>query len=315
MYCGMQGHKANACTAKKQRMNESSGNEGKNQKNKCFLCGKPGHFSKNCPEKHNNMARQTGLFVGHVGEDCVYMMQELRAHKNNRDWNLDISSSNNTMSDDEDRKPSAVNSLDNHNNNNNNNNNNNSSNNNNGGLDLDDFVETEDYEPTDPDGFDQQISDIFGSKNHDDLLRTTATAVNSIMACWGTHMYHWYCHNCNQQLLNTGHGDVWKCPTCIYLDISKGDNVTHWDFGVCERSENIGPADMTCVTCLINEGMGTYQALKKALTIYKEEPTLFAKKELAIWASYFYYLEEQCLEVDTWNRLKWLEYYENPPKP
>jgi hypothetical protein len=67
------------------------------------------------------------------------------------------------------------------------------------------------------------------------------------------------------------------------LDISKGNNSTHWDFGVCERCENIGPADMTCVTCLINEGnMGTYQALKKALTIYKEEPTLFTKKELAI---------------------------------
>jgi hypothetical protein len=142
------------------------------------------------------MARQTGLFVGHVGEDCVYMMQEIRAHKNNRDWHLDSSSSNNTMSDDEDRKPSAVNRLDNHNNNNN-------SNGNNGGLNLDDFVETEDNEPTDTDGFDQQIIDIFGS-NHDDLLSTTATAVSSIMACWGTHMYCWYCYNCNQQLLNIG---------------------------------------------------------------------------------------------------------------
>jgi hypothetical protein len=59
--------------------------------------------------------------------------------------------------------------------------------------------------------------------------------------------------------------------------------------------------------------MGTYQALKKALTIYKEEPTLFTKKEFAIWANYFHYLEEQCLEGDTWNRLKWMEYYEIPP--
>jgi hypothetical protein len=84
------------------------------------------------------------------------------------------------MRDDEDRKPSAVNHLDNHNNNNN-------RNNNNGGLNLDDFVETEDYEPTDPDsfdqhGFDQQIINILGS-NHDDLLSTTTTAINSIMAC------------------------------------------------------------------------------------------------------------------------------------
>jgi hypothetical protein len=115
--------------------------------------------------------------------------------------------------------------------------------------------------------------------------------------------------------LNTGHGDIWECPTCIYLDISKSDNATHWDFGVCEHCENIDPADMTCVTCVINEGkMGTCQALKKALNIYKEEPTLVTKKEFVIWANYFHYLEEKCLEVDTWNRLKWLEYYENPPK-
>jgi hypothetical protein len=92
------------------------------------------------------------------------------------------------MSEDEDRKPSAVNHLDNHNNNNN-------SNNNNEDLNLDDFVETEDYEPMDPDGF------------VNDLLSTTATAVGTIMSCWGTHMYHWYCYKCNQQLLSTGQGD------------------------------------------------------------------------------------------------------------
>jgi hypothetical protein len=83
---------------------------------------------------------------------------------------------------------------------------------------------------------------------------------------------------------------------------------------VCEHCENIGPADMDCVTCMINQGnMGTFRALKKALTIYKEEPSLISKKEFAIWANYFHYLAQQCLEVDTWNRLKWLEYYYNPP--
>jgi hypothetical protein len=125
--------------------------------------------------------RQYGLpdstFVGHVGEDCVYMMEEVRGYKTNRDWHLDSSSSNNTMSDDEDNKPISVNHLDNHNNNNNQNNNKN----NNEGFNLNDFVDTEDYEPTDPDGFDQQIIDMFGS-SHDDLLSTTATAVGTIMS-------------------------------------------------------------------------------------------------------------------------------------
>jgi hypothetical protein len=47
--------------------------------------------------------------------------------------------------------------------------------------------------------------------------------------------------------------------------------------------------------------------------MYKEEPTLFTKKEFVVWANYYHYLEEQRLEVDTWNRLKWLGYYDNPP--
>jgi Zinc knuckle len=73
-YCGMQGHKASDCAIKKQRMNTANGNKGENMKNNCFNCGKPGHYSKNCLErKHNPMGRQQKLFVGYVGEDCVYM--------------------------------------------------------------------------------------------------------------------------------------------------------------------------------------------------------------------------------------------------
>jgi Zinc knuckle len=81
----MQGHKAIDCGVKKQTMNASSGYEIKNQKNiKCYLCGKQGHYGRNCPEKNNILPRQPGLFVGHVGEDSVYMLEEVRqAHKTN----------------------------------------------------------------------------------------------------------------------------------------------------------------------------------------------------------------------------------------
>jgi hypothetical protein len=48
------------------------------------------------------------------------------------------------------------------------------------------------------------------------------------------------------------------------------------------------------------------------MKIYQKEPTLFYPKELVILANYYHYLHEQCFELDTWNRLKWYEYYENP---
>jgi hypothetical protein len=73
------GHKAIDVGTKKQKMNASSGYEVKNQKNKCCLCGKQGHYRKNCTEKkNNNLPHKPGLFVGHVGEDSVYMLEEVR---------------------------------------------------------------------------------------------------------------------------------------------------------------------------------------------------------------------------------------------
>jgi hypothetical protein len=58
--------------------------------------------------------------------------------------------------------------------------------------------------------------------------------------------------------------------------------------------------------------MNTYAALIKTMKMYQNEPTLFHPKEFVALVSYYHYLQEQCLEVDTWNRLKWYEYYENP---
>ena len=105
----------------------------------------------------------------------------------------------------------------------------------------------------------------------------------------------------------------WECPTCKYLEASQGDNEAQWDFGICGRCNNIVPEDVTCVTCLLNQGnKNTYAALTHIMKMYRDEPTILHPKEFVILASYYHYLHEQCQEVDTWNRLTWLEYYENP---
>jgi hypothetical protein len=73
------------------------------------------------------------------------------------------------MSDDEDSKSSAVKYLE--------NNNSNDNNGNNQGINLEDFEETEDYEPMD--GFHQKIIDIL-AWTHEDLIDIPAQAVHSI---------------------------------------------------------------------------------------------------------------------------------------
>jgi hypothetical protein len=63
----------------------------------------------------------------------------------------------------------------------------------------------------------------------------------------------------------------------------------------------------------LNQGnKNTYAALIKVMKMYRDEPTLLHPKEFVILANYYHYLHEQCQEVDTWNWLKWYEYYENP---
>jgi hypothetical protein len=58
--------------------------------------------------------------------------------------------------------------------------------------------------------------------------------------------------------------------------------------------------------------MNIYAALIKTMKMYQNEPTLLHPKVLVALANYYHCLQEQCLEVDTLNCLKWYEYCENP---
>jgi Rieske Fe-S protein len=116
------------------------------------------------------MGRQQNLFVGHVGEDCVYMAQEKQhAYKTNRDWHLDTSSSdssNNNMNMDEDSETSDTTRLTSNNNNDNNDH----------IVNRDDYNKTDEYEATDPDSFEAKIIYI-ASCTHDDMAHNTVLGV------------------------------------------------------------------------------------------------------------------------------------------
>jgi hypothetical protein len=172
------------------------------------------------------------------------MAQEQKpAHKTNRDWHLDTSSSdnsNNNMNIEEDSDVSDTTRVNSNNTNVNNNNN----------IISRDVNVTEEYEPTDPDNFEAKITEI-ASWPHDDLTPNTVLGVQIFMNYWDLHSYRWHCYNCNQPLVSNGTIIwEWECPTCKYMEASRGDNEAHWDFGVCGHCKNIGPADVTCVTCL-----------------------------------------------------------------
>jgi hypothetical protein len=148
-------------------------------------------------------------------------------------------------------------------------------NNNNNNIVSRDVDDAEEYEPTDPEDFEAKITEII-AWTHDDLAHNTVLGVRTFMTYWDLHSYCWYCYNCSQQLVSTGTDTwEWECPTCKYLEASQGNNEAQWDFGICGHCINIGPADVTCVTCLLNQrNMNTYAALIKVMKRYRDEPTL-----------------------------------------
>jgi hypothetical protein len=96
------------------------------------------------------MGRQQKLFVGYVGEDCVYMAQEEKqAHKTNRDTSSS-DNSNNNMNIEDDSVASDTTRVT--------SNNTNVSNYNN--IVSQDVDEIEEYETTDPDNFEDKITEI-----------------------------------------------------------------------------------------------------------------------------------------------------------
>jgi Zinc knuckle len=78
----------------------------KNNQMRCYQCGQPGHYSKNCPEKRqNNMGRRSKLFVGLI-DHSVNMLSHTGPHN---PWilELDSSTSSAVTMDEDDRKPAA----------------------------------------------------------------------------------------------------------------------------------------------------------------------------------------------------------------
>jgi hypothetical protein len=152
------------------------------------------------------------------------------------------------------------------------------------------------------------------SPSPENLTKTDAEYVAYVMSHWKLHPFCSFCYNCNQQLVKLGQGNNWGCPLCDFLDLTKGNEYDHWEFGECPHCKNIGPATIKCITCLVNLGSTvTLLALKVALKKYVDEPELLTSNKFVVWANYFHYLEEQKKEVETCNCLLWYVLYKKPP--
>ena len=115
-------------------------------------------------------------------------------------------------------------------------------------------------------------------------------------------MNGYFCYNCNQQLLYDRLFGSWNCLLCESLEMSRSEGEVCWNLGEGTRCYNVGPAEMKCLTCLLDDGnMDTWKAIKITLENCKQDSAVFNRKEFAIWVNYFYYLQEQWTEVNTWN--------------
>jgi hypothetical protein len=252
-YCGKQGHKAINCNSKPRTAGNSVNGIGmKNNEMRCYRCGQPEYCSKNGPEKRqNNMGRQSKLFVGLI-EHSVNILSHTGPHK---PWilKLDSSTSSAATTDEEDRKPAA--------------------------RDNEETVEDTKFnndvtvDPTD--NLEDNNSGIFNSEvsvnedplkdnnnnnnrpitfawGHEKLTKTDAEYMSYVMSHWKLHPLCYFCYNCNRQLVKLGQGRNWGCPLCDFLDLTKGNEYDHWEFGKCPHCNNVGPATMRCITCLLN---------------------------------------------------------------
>jgi hypothetical protein len=173
------------------------------------------------------MGRQSKLFVGLI-EHSVNMLSHTGSHK---PWILELdgsTSSAGTM-DKEDQKPASR-----------------------GDEETVEDIEFNDDVMSDPtDNLDDINSSIFNSEvsvnedplkdnnnnndgpitftwGHENLTKTDTEYVAYVISHWKLCPFHYFCYNCNQQLVKLGQDNNWGCPLCDFLDLTKGNEYDHW---------------------------------------------------------------------------------------